>query len=308
MPATSLPTGGSAHRSRRRKSSRHRDDGEEGEGGRARSRGRRSRRHRDKPKGRHGRERRSARHVLTDSSTVASPRDSLAPAPAAQDPRILEQVDELCGSIPEFAEMSAHERKLMVDVLQPFTAEAGTRFITQGDEGDAMYILAVGVAAASISRPGAPDEEVKRYKAGDYFGELALMDNAPRAANIDAKSDITCLRIAAADFDRVLGGTAAYASMERKAVATRAIKARVMAQATPTPLAAQPQPQPQPTYAPQPQPEPAPAWTPAAQTLPQLPPLPTLPTPIPAPAPAPPPASQAPDHAPPPGRACAHHS
>ena len=60
-------------------------------------------------------------------------------------------------------------------------------------------------AAAKVTglKTGAPDEEVKRYKAGDYFGELALMDNAPRAANIDAKSDITCLRIAAADFDRL---------------------------------------------------------------------------------------------------------
>ena len=42
-----------------------------------------------------------------------------------QDPRVLQQVDELCQSIPTFAGMTARERKLMVEVLQPFTAEPG---------------------------------------------------------------------------------------------------------------------------------------------------------------------------------------
>ena len=74
--------------------------------------------------------------------------------------------------------MTAHERKLMVEVPQPFTAEPGTRFISQGDEGDAMYILAVGECKASITT-GQYEREVKRYQPGDYFGELALMDNAP---------------------------------------------------------------------------------------------------------------------------------
>ena len=117
----------------------------------------------------------------------------------------------------------------MVEVLQPFTAEPGTRFITQGDEGDAMYILAVGECKASITT-GHYEREVKRYQPGDYFGELALMDNAPRAANVDAVTDITCLRISAREFHRVLGGTAAYTSMERNAATDRAIQAEVMAQ------------------------------------------------------------------------------
>jgi hypothetical protein len=213
---------------------------------------------------------------MTDSSTVQTPRDQLADAYSdddddrgysqvaseKQDPRVLQQVDELCQSIPEFADMKAHERKLMVEVLQPFTAEPGTRFITQGDEGDAMYILAVGQCKASISKPGQPDQEVMRYKPGDYFGELALMDKAPRAANVDAVTDITCLRIAAREFHRVLGGTTAYSGMERKAAKTRAIKAQVMAQQQSVAMAP-----PQPTALP-PAPAPAPAPLPAAPVAP----------------------------------------
>lgn len=156
--------------------------------------------------------------------------------------------------------------------MNAVTAEPGTRFIAQGDEGDAMYILAVGQCKASISRPGQPDEEVARYKPGDYFGELALMDRAPRKANVDAVTDITCLRIAAREFDRVLGGTTAYAGMERKAVKSRAIAARVMAQ---TAAMASPR---QPAA-----PAPAPAPAPMQQYVP--PPAPA-PAPLPAPAPA----------------------
>ena len=301
------------HRSRKKDRgegrSHHRRRDRDGEGeGQSRSRDESGRRRGDKSKSshRHRSSRRAARHVMTDDSTVRSPRDQLAPpysdeedfqddySPVKsekQDPRILQQVDELCQSIPEFAAMKPHERKLMVEVLQPFTAEPGTRFIAQGDEGDAMYILAVGQCKASISRPGQPDEEVARYKPGDYFGELALMDRAPRKANVDAVTDITCLRIAAREFDRVLGGTTAYASMERKAVKSRAIAARVMAQTAAMSSPRQPA-APAPVYAPAPvpvqqyalPPAPAPAPLPVQQYV-----LPPAPAPMQLPVSAPPP-------------------
>ena len=114
-------------------------------------------------------------------------------------------VDELIRGMDIFAGMQPYERTRMVEVLKPYTAEAGTRIIRQGDAGDAMYILAAGEACASISIPGRPDKEVKQYQVGGWFGEIALISNDKRAANVDAKTDVTCLRIEAADFERVLG-------------------------------------------------------------------------------------------------------
>jgi hypothetical protein len=159
----------------------------------------------------------------------------------------------------------------MVEVLQPFTAEPGTRFITQGDEGDAMYILAVGECKASITT-GHYEREVKRYQPGDYFGELALMDNAPRAANVDAVTDITCLRISAREFHRVLGGTAAYTSMERNAAKDRAIQAEIMAQRATSAMAPQVPMPPEPTA-----PPPGSAPAPATAMQAPMPPMPTVP-------------------------------
>jgi cAMP-dependent protein kinase regulator len=54
--------------------------------------------------------------------------------------------------------------------------------------------------------PGKPEEQVKEYKEGDYFGERALIKGEPRAANIIAKSDIVkVISLDRVSFKRLLG-------------------------------------------------------------------------------------------------------
>lgn len=43
------------------------------------------------------------------------------------------------------------------------------------------------------------------YKAGDYFGELALLKNEPRAANVIAKTNLKCVSLDRNSFKRLLG-------------------------------------------------------------------------------------------------------
>lgn len=46
---------------------------------------------------------------------------------------------------------------------------------------------------------------VKEYKEGDYFGELALLNNKPRAASIIAKTDLKLVHLDKNAFKRLLG-------------------------------------------------------------------------------------------------------
>ena len=44
-----------------------------------------------------------------------------------------------------------------------------------------------------------------KYQPGDYFGELALLKDEPRAANVFAKNDIKCIYLDRKSFKRLLG-------------------------------------------------------------------------------------------------------
>jgi cAMP-dependent protein kinase regulator len=59
--------------------------------------------------------------------------------------------------------------------------------ITEGDEGDCLYVIEIGSLACTKHFKGnAEPTLLKTYVPGEGFGELALLYNAPRAATITA--------------------------------------------------------------------------------------------------------------------------
>jgi MFS family permease len=67
---------------------------------------------------------------------------------------------------------------------------AGSQIIGQGDAGDSFYVLADGAAAASVD-----GKTVRHMRAGDSFGEIALLRDVPRTATVTAESDGEAYRI-----------------------------------------------------------------------------------------------------------------
>lgn len=51
----------------------------------------------------------------------------------------------------------------------------------------------------------APQEEVGRLGRSDYFGEIALLFNRPRAATVKAQGSLKCLKLDRDCFERLLG-------------------------------------------------------------------------------------------------------
>lgn len=84
--------------------------------------------------------------------------------------------------------------------------KAGDFIIRQNDVGEEFYIIEQGDAIATkVLEEGQEAQEVFSYQPGGYFGELALIKNEPRAANIVAKTDCVVLSLDRKSFKRLLG-------------------------------------------------------------------------------------------------------
>ena len=67
-----------------------------------------------------------------------------------------------------------------------------------------MIIEGEAIATKTLEK-GKEPKEVKQYKASDYFGELALLKNEPRAANVIAKTKLKVVSLDRNSFKRLLG-------------------------------------------------------------------------------------------------------
>ena len=109
-------------------------------------------------------------------------------------------------SVPILQTVDTYERSKIADAIKEETFEKGHQIITEGGEGSVFYIIISGEAFATKTiTPGQPAVEVMQYKQNDYFGELALLKDAPRAANVIAKSQIRVAKLDRLTFSRLLG-------------------------------------------------------------------------------------------------------
>ncbi|KAF9770387.1 hypothetical protein IL306_012072 [Fusarium sp. DS 682] len=110
--------------------------------------------------------------------------------------------ESFLGEVPLLASLNPYERSKIADALETKKFAAGEVIINEGDPGHAFYLLESGEADAYI---GQPDNKVRHYKKGDYFGELALLNDAPRAASIVATSPVKVGSLGKNAFQRLLG-------------------------------------------------------------------------------------------------------
>ncbi|TFK03666.1 cAMP-dependent protein kinase type I-alpha regulatory subunit [Platysternon megacephalum] len=98
------------------------------------------------------------------------------------------------------------ERLTVADALEPVQFEDGQKIVVQGEPGDEFFIILEGTAAV-LQRRSENEEfvEVGRLAPSDYFGEIALLMNRPRAATVVARGPLKCVKLDRPRFERVLG-------------------------------------------------------------------------------------------------------
>lgn len=104
--------------------------------------------------------------------------------------------------VPLLSSLTRYERSKIADALETQKYPAGSTIIKEGDAGEAFYILESGEAEAYKEGTEHP---VKLYAKGDYFGELALLNDAPRAASVVSKTDAKVAWLGKDGFQRLLG-------------------------------------------------------------------------------------------------------
>lgn len=100
---------------------------------------------------------------------------------------------ELFHEIP--GEVLAHIATLLEEEL----FEKGAYVVNQGDLGRELYIIVSGEVDVL-----ADGKKVDVMSAGSYFGEMAIIDSQPRAADVVANADLVVLRMEMDDFHEIL--------------------------------------------------------------------------------------------------------
>lgn len=95
----------------------------------------------------------------------------------------------------------------MADALEPIEFQDDDTIVEQGDAGDSFYILVEGEAIVTKATEESNNRSVpvKKLKVGDYFGEVALINDSPRAATVTAVGPVKCVTLDTKAFIRLLG-------------------------------------------------------------------------------------------------------
>ncbi|MDH4137293.1 MAG: cyclic nucleotide-binding domain-containing protein, partial [Anaerolineae bacterium] len=110
----------------------------------------------------------------------------------------------LLRRMPLFATMDEAEITLLCSRLREEHYSPGRVIIRQGERGDRFYIVERGHVEVTVRDERGVSEVVNQLDRGDYFGELALLRDAPRNATCRATLPTEVLSLGRQDFDRLV--------------------------------------------------------------------------------------------------------
>jgi len=117
-----------------------------------------------------------------------------------------EMYDHFLSKVSILDSLDQWERLVVADALESVAFVDKEAVVKQGEQGDDFFIIVEGTAVVLQARsPAHPPVEVGRLRQSDYFGEIALLLDRPRAATVVAEGTLKCVKLDRARFERVLG-------------------------------------------------------------------------------------------------------
>ena len=109
------------------------------------------------------------------------------------------ELEQQLASVPLLAGLSSRIRRRLAETGKRRTYDAEQEIVREGSNGTALYIILSG--EGRVERGG---ERLGVLKAGDFFGELALIEEEPRSASVVAATATECLLFPAWEFTALL--------------------------------------------------------------------------------------------------------
>jgi CRP-like cAMP-binding protein len=107
--------------------------------------------------------------------------------------------DDLLEGVPLFEGLSKEQRSKVASLMTRLDLPAGKVLARQGEIGREFLILLEG--EVEVTRDG---KKIATRVAGDYVGEIALLDKRPRTATVTAKTDVVAEVLNRAEFSTLL--------------------------------------------------------------------------------------------------------
>ena len=102
---------------------------------------------------------------------------------------------ELLQRVPLFSDLDRKELERIAASMKERTFGAGETVTAEGSSGVGFFVIASGSAKVTVG-----GEDRRRLGPGDYFGEVALLNESARTATITAESDLKCYGLTSWEF------------------------------------------------------------------------------------------------------------
>jgi CRP/FNR family transcriptional regulator, cyclic AMP receptor protein len=103
------------------------------------------------------------------------------------------------GSTDLFSSLSSRSLKTVAAGAKVIKHPAGQQLVTEGGEGVGFHLIVEGTVSVSIG--GKPRAQLG---AGEYFGEISMIDGGPRSATITTETPVTLIFLSSWNFRPML--------------------------------------------------------------------------------------------------------
>jgi len=131
------------------------------------------------------------------------------------------QFTKMVRKINFFSSMNIGLLEKILNRITLYQYDGGEKVCRQGDPGDTFFVVKEGKLKVSVREAFFLSRTLARFGPGDCFGEMALLDRAPRAATVVCDEDSKIFVLMADQFDQVLEENPAFAQEIRNLAAGR---------------------------------------------------------------------------------------